>query len=387
MIRHAFFSALRSLRRSRRYTALNLAGLALGLGAALLVFTFVSHELSYDRFHTDADRIGRLTTEIANADNPEWPSIHVAAADAAATELPEIDVLTRVDAPRRKLLATDAASRYEERLLSVEPSFFDVFDFRVLEGSALALDQPNTLLLTPETARFYFGDADAVGQTIQVDDQAFTVAGLVEAPPLASHLRFDGLTARVAPPADRAWSRLAFTYVRLADGATWDALEAKLPAFSSATFTGSARPINAELRLQPLLDIHLSGRFASDIQPQGDMRYVWLFSFVGLILLLLAVINYVNLAIARSVERAREVGVRKTLGARPSELVLRFLGESVGLTLVAAAVGVALAALALPAFSSVMQREMVLPLGPAGIGLIVLGAVPSASWQAYTRRC
>ncbi len=364
MLKNYLTITLRNLRKHPGYAFINLFGLALGLVCCLLIFLFVRDELSYDRFHEKADRTYRIVRQFEALPPSVAPPPPLA--PALMADYPEVEHATRMF----RYWFTPMVSRgdqafNEEDFLFTDPQFFEVFDFPFLQGNpATALNEPGSLILTASMAAKYFGDEDPMGQTLQVNvSNTFTVTGVMADTPSNSHFRFDFLTTLESATDIMGWENVldqwglgAFpTYVVLPDGYDPAQLEAKLPGFVDRHFEADT-PIS--FTLQPLTNIHLHSNYTGEWEANSDMRYVYLLVGIALIILLLACINYTNLATARFARRAKEVGIRKTVGAQRQQLILQFLGESVLLAGTALVIALAVLNVVLPAFNQLVGRSL-----------------------------
>ena len=370
--------AYRTLLRQKGYAAINVVGLAVGLACFILIGLFVRFELSYDRFHEKADRIYRIAKEDPGTDYLGTNRFAVTPAPlvpALMDAFPEVEHAVQID-PVEVLLGWEGNRFYEEGLYATE-HFFDVFSFELLQGDPqTALVEPNAILLTASLARKYFGEADPVGQTLTSvrgsDEGTLTVAGIVADPPPNSHVTFDYLLSMVTSDEYRdllaagEWDSSNYrTYVSLRPDYDLAAFEAKLVALARDRLGGlhyyQENPDRISVYFpQALTDIHLRSRLNFELGSGGDVRYVYLFSAIGLLILLIACVNYMNLATARSATRAKEVGVRKVVGAHRAQLAGQFLGEAVILSALALGLAVILADAMLPAFNALTAREMTL---------------------------
>jgi putative ABC transport system permease protein len=392
--------ALRKVRRQKAFSFLNVAGLAVGLAACLLILLWVKDELSFDRFHDKADRIYRLAElETIGGVSARLAVAPFVTGPTFASEIPEIEAYAR-------LLVTSPLAVVEDRrfdlsgIYCTDPSFFDIFSHVFLAGDPkTALDSPRSLVLTEETARKLFGRADIIGATVNLNgEKDFTVTAVVRDVPANSHFRFNGLLP-LASIADRPdvrpimedWFRITgWVYFLLNDGADPKAVEAKMEAVTLKHAGEALRQSGSSLafRLQPLLDIHLRSHLEGEIGAVGDIRYVYVFSLIAAFILVLACVNFMNLATARSAGRGKEVGLRKVMGARRGNLILQFLGESILLSALASVLAVVLVALALPVFSRLAGKT----IGPASLleggsltalaGLILLTGIMGGSYPA-----
>jgi putative ABC transport system permease protein len=367
--------ALRKLRRQKVYAFINIAGLAVGLAACLLILLWVKDELSYDAYHEKADRIYRVTLMGGRDGASKGLAVTpFASAPAFASEIPEVETYARLFYAE-PLAVVEGRKVDLKDIYFTDPGFFDIFTHRFLAGEpSTALARPGALVLTEETARKLFGRTDVLGRTVNFDkDSDLKVTAVIKDVPANSHFRFKGL-ASLATIATRPemrpymedWLRITgWVYVLLRDGAAPGAVEAKMAAVTlKRAGDDFSRPGGVgKFCLQPLASIHLRSHIEAEIKPTGDIRYVFAFSLIVAFILVLAGVNFMNLSTARSAGRGREVGLRKVMGARRGNLILQFLGESVLLTAVAAAVAVLLVVLALPSFNHLAGKQ----IGPSSL--------------------
>ncbi len=354
--------AWRSLLRYRGFALISIAGLGLGVAGCLLIFLFVRFHTSFDAFHAQADRTYRLTTESAFGDGQinYQPGVHLPLVRVLPQEVPEVTV-AGVFATQGGEFAVGSAGepRFRERgVVLVEPTFFKIFDFAWQAGDpATALRQPNTVVLTASVAQKFFGNESALGQTLILDNRlTLRVTGVMDDfPPntnlplriLLSYATLENLLGSRAPLDD--WSFLnarSQAYVVLPPGLSAGQFEAQLAQLGQKYRSAeeAARHTN---RLQSLRDIHFDERYAS-FAPRVRRGQVWTFATVAVFLLLMACLNFVNLAVAQALRRAREVGIRKVLGSSRSHLVAQFMGETLLIALAAVGLGLTFAYLLLP---------------------------------------
>ncbi len=333
--------AFRNLRKQKIYSFINIAGLAIGLACCFCCVIFVQHELSYDRFHQKAPRIYRLL--FAFAQNPDQPYAVTASGFAPhlLNEFPEIEQAVRLWLnPGDAYLKFGTEGRKVGGFVFADSSVFEVFSFRLRRGNpATALQSPNSVVLTSRAAQMWFGDADPIGQTmlhlrgnLKLN---LEVTGILEDVPSNSHLQFDYLVSFPTIAAFMGKEALVeyanfnyYTYLLLYEGATPEQITPKFLDFLRKYLDEKA-PSQLSLLLQPLRAIHLSTNVQGDIGAKMNPRYLYIFSAVGFFILLLAGVNFVNLATARAAQRAKGIGVRKMLGAARRQLVVQMFGESI----------------------------------------------------------
>ncbi len=409
MLKNYFKIAWRNLARNRVFSAINIAGLAIGLASCMLISLYVIDELSFDRFHEKASRIVRVTFK-GTMQGGIINESHVMPPTAAAlkADYPEVLESTRLRHGGRPLVLLNNKLYNDEKLAFVDSNFFSVFTLPLIEGNAkTALLEPNTIVLSETTARKYFGKTDVVGQIVPVKDwnKTLRVTGVMRDIPSNSHFRFDmlGSMASVDDAKANSWMTSEFfTYLVLPQGYDYRKLQAKLPAtidkymspqlkqsmgVTMAEFRKQGN--NLELRLQPLTDIHLHSDFQYDLDVNGDITYVYIFGAVAVMMLLIACINFMNLSTAGSSKRAREVGVRKVMGSEKRELVGQFLTESILLTSLAMLLAILLGVVALPVFNELSGKNLSLEwnavpgLIPAVIGFGLLVGIFAGSYPAF----
>ncbi|MEM8559653.1 MAG: FtsX-like permease family protein [Bacteroidota bacterium] len=404
MLRSYFTVAWRALRRQPGYAFINIFGLAIGIACFVLIVRYVQDELAYDQHHTNADRIYRVVEIIEGAEEsasqplPVGETIrtdHDAQVEASVRffNLQQPTVTFEYRPPTDGLVGADSAAAVqaglirhnETRFFFADSSLFDVFDVELLAGDpSRALTEPNTLLLTPAMAAKYFGDADPIGQTLTFEGQGqFEVTGVVAPQPDQSHIQYDILGAFVTLNqwmgpnlTDNYYWNPAWTYVLLREGVEPEALEVQFPAYVDRYFPDFIKA-DVRLYLQPLTDIHLRSALDFEMAPNSDIAYVYIFSAIAVFVLLIACINFMNLATARSAQRAKEVGMRKVLGAERSQLMSQFLGESILTTLAALVLAVPLILFLLPFLNELAGKSLSVnplehPTVPLSLLIVVL---------------
>lgn len=373
MLKNYFKIALRNMFRNKLYSLINLTGLAIGLAACLMIWLWVQDEMNYDRFHTNADRIYRVERKVDFRDiHGQTPSTSGPFGPALVNDYPEITNYVRVH--RNELSIKDHRNVFrKQQIIVADNSLFEIFDFHLESGDPrTALTKPKSIVLTRDNALKYLGTADAVGKSLTVDWRGtladFQVTGILEEVPPNSHVQFDVLASISSYPPDELnyWhSNFLYTYVLLREGASPEESEKRFPGFLTkymgadiTKLLGPETDVNDvfQLKLYPLLDIHLYPAREFEIEPQGRISSVYLFSAIAFLILIIACINFMNLSTARASKRAREVGIRKTVGAHRRQLQGQFLGESVLLAFMALILAVLLIGLFIPVFNSISGK-------------------------------
>ena len=370
MIKNYLTTALRNLWKRRAFSLINILGLSVGMTACFLIFLYVRNELSYDSFHSKADRIYRLVcdvrtpTETIKANGPAWPVL-----PKMKPVFPEIESAVRV-ATVSFLFRKDDIKYQEENSLLADPAFFEVFDFPLLQGDPkTVLKEPFTAVFSASTAKKYFGNANPVGQTVLLTAKGWQVkiTGVMKDLPENSQISGDVIVSMSTETMhlnqgledDWQWSDYhPRCYLLLKPNTNIRALEDKFPAFIEKREGQAMRSqqMASTLSLEPLKDVYLYS--TRDGSKNGNYKNVYLFSFVAAIILLIACINFVNLTTARSAERAKEVGIRKVIGALQAQLAAQFAGESIMLCLAAACLALFFAGLLIPEFNQLSGKTI-----------------------------
>lgn len=360
----------RNLIKSKVSAAINIFGLSVGLACCILMAMFVQHELSFDQFHKNAANIYRVTSI---AEGGPTGKINLAVTPAAWAPLiqkdyPEVKQVVRVLKDEKTLLGVKGKEHsFSKNLLLADSGFFNVFSYKLLRGKpAGALSQPYTIVLTQEAAERYFGKQDPIGKTLECTT-GFTgtinvqVTGIVDEPPANSHMTFDALLSMsTLGDISQLWSyHIHQTYVLVADGTSRKTFESKLAGFSKKYIDNNPNADGKhEIHLQPLTDIHLHSQLVGELQANGDITYVYIFSGIALFVLLIACLNFMNLSTVRSLKRAKEVGMRKVVGAGHRQLIKQFLAESILVAFFALLVSMVMVILILPTFNQLSERSI-----------------------------
>jgi len=373
--------AWRNIRKQKGYSFINIFGLAVGIASCIIIMLFVFDELSYDRFYPNSDRIYRLSVKTFINNNLENTARSAApVGPVLLSEFPEVEAMTRVRNYGAPVFYYKDKVFSEERVFRVDSSFFDIFHINFIKGNPnTALSKAGNIVLTESMAKKYFGSEDAMGKLINSDKRRdYLVTGIIEDVPTNSHFHFDFLQPLMGSPNvdNPVWVFNDFyTYIRLLEGASITELETKLLETAKKYLDPQIRRFmgigiedflaagnNFDYSFTPITDIHLHSNLEFEIEPNSDYKYIYIFSTIALAILLIAIMNFVNLSTARSTMRAKEVGIRKTIGSQKKQLISQFLLESVIMSLIAMIISVVLIYLILPYFNDLAQKSLSLPL-------------------------
>ncbi len=359
MLKNYFKIAFANLIQSRVYSLISISSLSIGLAVCILLLLYVSHELSYDRYHEKSDDIYRLCQEVHPYQAP-------GTAQYLADNLPEIKSFARI-LPRDNILVKVDNEMFKEDMVAwVDAELFDIFSFEFVMGSAAnSFQQPGTAVLTEESARKYFGDENPIGKMFKVSSEYdYTVVGVIKDIPQNSHFTFDLFLTLAdgnmmfGDDWMESWGWWNFLiYFEMSDNFSQTDLEAKITELmKSHNVTGA--PVT-QFTVQNIKDIHLySSHFLNDIQPQNSITYVLIFSAIGLLILLIACFNYINLLTANATTRVTEIGVRKTFGASRTQLAMQYVSESMIVFFISFCISLILVRLSLPLFNELSGKEL-----------------------------
>lgn len=377
----------RNMQRHKGYTFINIAGIAVGIACTILIFLWVQDELSYDRFHQKADRIYRVVFSSSDDGTPTNANGSYGIGPALKKDFPEVSETVRIRKMGqnvKRYVGYQDKKFYESRFFFAEPSLFTVFDFPMINGDPeTALTAPNSIVLTEEMARKYFGKEDALGKSIEADPyndgelMTFHITGIVKNVLRNSHFHFDFLASYSSLKEDATefgGYYQHFTYVLLNSASSAHSINNKLLDFLHRNWREDPW---YTISLQPLLDIHLHSRLRSEIELNGNILYVYVFTAIAVFVLLIACINFMNLSTARAVKRAKEVGMRKVVGAQKNQLVFQFLGESFLLSFISTLAAMLIVIFVLPQFNSLTGKGITIAalsntLFILGITIIIL---------------
>lgn len=391
MIKNYVRIAIRNLFKHRGFSLINIIGLTVGLTCCFLILLFVRDELSYDKYNQNSDRIYRVilhgrisnsTFNMAVSCSPVGPTLK--------NELPEVKNFARLFNAGIPVIRYRDKVFSEDRFYWADSTFFDVFTLPFIKGNPkTALVKPNSVVITESTAKKYFGNDNAIGKILNSDNRRdYIVTGVIKDVPRNSHFHFDflgSLSSYNNIMQDQRWlSNNLYSYVLLDKGVTYDMIKDKMEnvvlkyvapqvkqalgvSFEQLKKSGAIY----HYTLQPLEDIHLYSHLDNELEPNSDIQYVYIFALIALGILLIACINFMNLATARSAMRAKEVGIRKTLGSKKSQLVWQFIFESVLMSTIAVIFAAFLAELFLPFFNEITGKNITFGLNE-GLTLIPL---------------
>jgi len=400
MFKNYLKTGWRNIKRQKGYSFINIAGLALGMACAILIVFFIHHELGFDRFHKNADRIHRVVTDgTIREDRGIFPAAQMALGPTLAKDYPEVAAVVRVQRLSKTMVKYADRRFYETGLLYADASVFDVFTFPLLAGDPQsALTLANTVVLTERMANKYFRGLDPIGKILRFNDEAdFTVTGVMKDVPSHSHLQFDFLVSLETllarnPDLRRDWFNFSVpTYVLFRDKRGPMEIGPKLADLVEERLAPFLKSVGGKIEysFQPLTKIHLFSRFAIDfVATAGNIQYIYIFAAIALFMIGIACMNFMNLATARSAKRAREIGLRKVVGADRRALFAQFLGEATTHSLLSLMLALFLVWLALPFFRSISGIDLELGasqlawLVPSLIGLALFVSLVAGSYPA-----
>jgi putative ABC transport system permease protein len=394
MFGNFFKVALRVFIRDRVHTLINIFGLAIGLAFSIVIFLYVHKEISYDRFHENASRIYRVVVNGKVADNTFNHAVSPAPLAVKMTgEIPEIENAVRVARFGAWLVRYGNAKFNEDHIIFTDPSFFRIFSFPLIQGNPEeVLNKPNSIVLSRKAAKRYFGTEDPIGKSLRIENDStyYTVTGIMEDVPENSHMHFDmvgSLSTYDWIISNERWvANFIYTYVLVREGASLDPINSRLkdmvmkyvlPNYRKMLDLGNTPDTESRdhyaFIMQPLREIHLKSDLNSEFEPVGNIFYIYVFTTLAIIIMLLSCLNFISLVTAQAIFRAKEVGIRKIAGSERNTLVRQFLLESSLLAFFAMAMALFFVEMALPAFSRFIGLNLSLGqlFNSAGIILMV----------------
>lgn len=397
MLKNLVKIAFRNIVKDKSYSAINIFGLTIGITCSLFLLMYILDELSFDRYHTNAENIYRVVSNIKEPDNAfTWAVAQSPLAEELRDNYPEVLNAVRFFGTGRTLYKNGDKQFYEEKFYLADSTIFDMFTYPMLHGDATtALDNSFSIVLTEEVAIKYFGSAEAaLGQSLQnPKKEELKVTGVIKNVPLNSHFRFDGLISRSTVPGyNTGWGGFGVsTYIQLPAGydlskmyASFDKIikEKVNPIFDQFGIT-------IKYELQRIPDIHLHSKIQDEAEAGGDISYIYIFAAVAGFMLVIACINYMNLATARSANRSKEVGIRKVMGSQRPQLMLQFITESFVITCIALVISMLLIYILLPGFNTLSNKELPFSyiLQPSVllslVAIVVLVGIVGGSYPAF----
>lgn len=369
MLKNYIVITLRNLWRNKLYSFICVFGLSLGISCTTLIYLYVTHELSYDHFHTNKDHIYRVTASIINDQTTTTGMTSLAVGPTLKQDYPEVEDFVRImRGPQYGTLIYDGKAYEQTELYFADSGFFEVFSFPLLQGNPrTALTKPQSIVLTEREAIRIFGTEPALGKTVRTVNNSYTVTGVAKNPPINSDITFNAIISlsSLPPPAMadflQDWFRIACqTYVLFHEKPNTAEFQAKLDRITREyvkPFSEENGGVGTvEYQMQNITQVHLDASKQFD-SPKGNRQYMYVFSIVGIFIILIAGINYVNLSLSQSLRRAKEVGVRKALGSRKSQLIQQFIGESLWITFLSMCIGLVFVELLLPVFNSLTSKD------------------------------
>jgi putative ABC transport system permease protein len=374
MIRNYFKIALRSLLRNKAFTTINILGLVLGISFSTMLYIYVRHELSYDKYHPQADRTYRvLTIDKSNAADHRTYGITVPPmGPELVNSFPEVESMVRLHRFSGQVIVEIGEEKFNERnfFMTSDENFFDVFQFDFVDGDrATALQQPFSVVITESTAKRYFGDGTSLNKTVSVPNVGeVKVTGVIKDPPSNSHLQFDVLFTALR--ADSTWNAYlnnwnsynAYTYIVVQEGKSIEDLAAKMPAILKKNKVQDAELLTVAFQRIEDIYMHSDNVDEGTEGEHGKISYIYIFSTMAVFLLIIAAINYINLTTSKASSRAREIGIRKVAGAAKGQLIFQFLTESFLITLVSMFLAMAMMDLSFPYFNTITGKHFDLSL-------------------------
>jgi putative ABC transport system permease protein len=404
MLKNYFKIAFRNIRKNKAYSVINISGLAVGMACFMLITLYIKYELSYDKFHKDSDRLYRIDVQndYTNAGADIFNKTPAPLAEALKSDCPGIEYVTRLrEESRSALIQAGEDSYLEDKLFYVDPDFLSMFSFPLISGNPkTALNEPYSIVITEEIACKYFGNESPIGKTIAVDQkhqqQPYNITGVIKNPPSNSHIQFNLLASFSTLYKQQLsenyrhslhWNAFGFyNYIKIKKNTSVKSIEASLVEVVKK-YKGQDSKIR--FLLEPIDNIHLYQNWKKDIEPGGDIGYVYLFAAIGFFILLIACFNYINISTAQLVKRAKEVGLRKVVGANRNQLLKQFVIEALVLSFLGFTLAVLIVELASPLFKNFFDKEIQLSIFADTktlfglLGILLLAGCVAGGYPAY----
>ncbi len=396
MLKNYLKIALRNLRNYKAYSLINILGLSIGMACCMILIVFVRHEYSFDRHHEHAEQVYRIDTR-ANIFGREliWTYTQEPFTSTVKNDFPEVIYSSHFDRARNIDIRIEDRVVREENFFWANQDILEIFTFEILQGEKTSLlSRPNTVIITDEMAAKHYPDIDPIGKTFYIDTTAYEITGIIKPQPVNSHFHANFIASYLTfPEAEipRWFNFSTRTYVRLQDGITREMFAAKLPDFIERHFGEKAREFGYQYEYipKPLLDIHLHSNIRGELEANGNINYVYIMSIIAAFILAIACINFMNLSTARAGRRAKEIGLRKVMGAYKRRLIAQFLGESLLISLLSFGLSFLLIRLFLPtfnlmagreiAFSSITDPLLFLPF----LGIVLIAGIGAGLYPAF----
>ena len=383
MLTNYLKTAIRNLWKRKSFSLINIVGLAIGMAVSFLILLYVWNEVTYDRFHENYENICRIATKLdAQGRHIEIASVPAPLGPVLVDQFPEVIRAARLRGFGTGIVAYEDKLFEEDRIFHADPDLFSVFTISIVRGNPDSwLQAPFQMVITQEMAEKYFGDADPMGKTLKVDNRyTYTVTGVVKKMPENSHFKFSMIGSLSTLEKIRGdlnlWMGFNYrTYILLEDNPSIEGITKKINDLLMANIPEQFKQLGAEVELflQPIRSIHLHSHLEGEMEPPGNPAFIRILTTIALFILLIACINFMNLSTAQSSRRAREVGMRKVLGAHRGKLIGQFLGESLLLSFISLVIAIVLIYALLPVFNHLVSKDLV--FNPAQNGIILLGLI------------
>jgi len=395
MLKNLILIAWRNIRKDKTYSAINILGLTIGITCSMFLLMYILDELSFDRYHANAGNIYRVVSNIKEPDNAfTWAVAQQPLAPELRDNYPEVKNAVRFDGLGPKpMFKSGDKSFYENNFYLADSTVFDMFTYPFVAGDPnTALDQPFSIVLTEKIATKYFGTDNAIGQTlVNQNNETFKVTGVMKDVPLNSHFIFDALVSANTRKENLSWGNFGvYTYIQLPEGYDINKMYASLDKIlkEKVDIIFAQYNISIKYELQPITDIHLHSKIQDEAEGGGDISYIYIFAAVAAFMLIIASINYMNLATARSASRAKEVGIRKVMGSMRRQLIAQFITESVVITFIALGASLILIYALLPLFNELSNKQLPFsyilqaPVLLSLIGIVLVIGIAGGSYPA-----